>query len=231
MHLFDAHSHLPEAEMPGPNHPRVICGTCEADWEAVLTHAKSDGQVIPMLGLHPWFVAEALPGWERRLEALLHRQRAGVGECGLDFARKETDQAQQEAAFRIQLQLAHRLRRPVAMHVVRAWGRILDLLREEGTPSAGAMIHAYSGSPEMAERLQSMGVFLSFSGDLLNPERAKIREALLSADSRNLLLESDGSADLRFVIGAAAHVRGVPQEDLATQTWENGQRCFKELLA
>lgn len=227
---FDAHSHLPVAGSCPPEHPRVVCGTGEADWEAVLAHAASDGRAIPMLGLHPWFVAEASVDWARRLEALLRAHPVGVGECGLDFARKDHDKSQQEAAFCHQLRLAHRLHRPLAMHGVRAWGRLIDLLNEEGVPPAGAMVHAFSGSPEVARRLQSMGVFLSFSGDLLDPHQSKLREALRAVDASHLLLETDGSADLVDVVAAAAGLLGVGVDGLAAQTWENGQRCFRGWL-
>jgi TatD DNase family protein len=227
---FDAHSHLPEVDARHPDHPRVVCGTCESDWAALLASAASHERIIPMLGLHPWFVAEASPEWASRLEFLLRSHPAGVGECGLDFARKDTDRASQEAAFLIQLRLAHVLQRPIAMHVVQAWGRIIDLLREEGVPPA-AMVHAFSGSPETARTLQSMGVFLSFSGDLLHPDRPKLRESFRAVDASHLLLETDGTADLVRVIAAAASIRGVSVEDLAARTWENGQRCFKGWLA
>ena len=209
----------------------MVCGTCEADWEAVLAHAASHAQVIPMLGLHPWFVAKASTAWASRLETLLRFHRAGVGECGLDFARKDADQATQEAAFRAQLHLAHTLHRPVAMHAVRAWGPLLDLLREEGVPTAGALVHAYGGSAETARALQAMGVFLSFSGELLKEDRPKLQEALRAVASSHLLLETDGTADLAQVLAVAADLRGVSVQHLTAQTWENGQRCFKELLA
>jgi TatD DNase family protein len=107
----------------------------------------------------------------------------------------------------------------------------LDLLREEGVPEAGAMVHAYAGSPETARALQAMGVYLSFSGELLKTGRSRLREALLAVDARRLLLETDGTVDLAPVIEAAAAIRGTSAGDLATQTWENGQRCFRELLA
>jgi TatD DNase family protein len=231
MLLFDAHSHLPGPGIPTTDHAQVICGTREADWESILAHAGSNRQVISMVGLHPWHVAEASPEWPSRLASLLRSHRLGVGECGLDFARKETDQSAQASAFRIQLRLAHAHRRPLGMHVVRAWGRLIDLLREEGVPAAGAMVHAYSGSPETARTLQAMGIFLSFSGDLLRPDRSKTREALRSVDAGHLLLETDGTADLAEVLEVAAKLRGVPTEALAAQTWENGHRCFKELMA
>jgi TatD DNase family protein len=229
--LFDAHSHLSNISAPDLGVLRVICGTCEADWDAVLAHAASGNQTIPMLGLHPWFVAEASRDWAPRLESLLRFSLAGVGECGLDFSRKAADRAAQELAFRIQLRLAQTLHRPVAIHAVRAWGRLLELLREEGIPAAGAMVHAFSGSPEIARALQAMGVFLSFSGDLLKPERLILREALAAVSPEYLLIESDGTADLPGLLAVAADLRGVSAAHLAVQTWENGRRCFKELLA
>ena len=231
MLLFDAHSHLPNTASPVPDLNRVVCGTCESDWEAVLAHAAGSGQATPMLGLHPWHVAEASPEWAPRLEALLRSHRAGVGECGLDFARKDTDQAAQEAAFRVQLRLAHALHRPMAIHCVKAWGRLIGLLREEGVPRAGALVHAFSGSPETALTLQGLGLFLSFSGDLLKPGRLKAREALASVDIDFLLLETDGAADLTAILEAAARFRGVSTTELAARTWENGHRCFRELMA
>lgn len=234
--LFDAHSHLPkvgapEPVAPGRNHRRVVCGTCEADWPAVLAHAASHAEVLPMLGLHPWFVREAAPGWEARLEGLLQSHAIGVGECGLDFARKEADRSGQESALRIQLRLAHALHRPVAIHAVKAWGTLLEVLREEGVPPAGALVHAFSGSPETARALQAMGVFLSFSGALLKPEQAGVREAMRTAASSLLLLETDGSAELERVMEAAATIRGISVTDLELLAWENGSQCFKELMA
>jgi len=228
---FDAHRHLPDTGAGSPELIRVICGTCEADWEAVLAHSASGPEVIPMLGLHPWFVADATAGWEARLDALLRAHRAGVGECGLDFAREAADRPAQERAFRLQLRLAHALHRPMAIHAVRAWGRLLDLLREEGVPPAGALVHAFSGSPETAAALQAMGVFLSFSAEGVAPGRGKVHEALRRVPSSHLLLETDGGGDLERVITAAAALRGVAAEDLAARTWKNGLRCFKELMA
>ena len=136
-----------------------------------------------MLGLHPWFVAETSREWLPRLESLLRSHSAGVGECGLDFARDDTDRASQEAAFRTQLRLAHTLHRPVALHVVRAWGRVIDLLREEGVPPAGTMIHAYAGSPDTARSLYRRGIIpgLKLGHRTLRFEYGQVIEALRQA--------------------------------------------------
>lgn len=228
---FDAHSHLPSGGTRPPEHLRVVCGTGPEDWGAVLAHAAGDPQVVPMLGLHPWQVAEAPLDWAGRLEDLLRTHRAGVGECGLDFARQTSDRLGQEAALRIQLRLAHALARPVALHAVQAWGRLAALLREEGVPAAGAMMHAFSGSPETARELQALGLHLSFSGNLADPGRPRLREALLAVAPDRLLLESDGAADFPAVVAAAADLLARPVGEVAALTSDNGRRCFKEVLA
>jgi len=232
--LFDAHSHLgqPAASVGW----QVLCGTCEADWGAVLQCAAPQagaepGRILPMLGLHPWQVPAASGRWAERLESLLRSHRAGLGECGLDFAHEDADRATQEAAFRLQLRWAQTLHRPVAIHAVRAWGRLIDLLREEGVPAAGAMVHAFGGSPETARSLQGMGLYLSFSASLLEPGRDRLRASLAVVEEDRLLLETDGAADLAAVLAEAARLRGVPAEELAARTCENGKRCFKELMA
>jgi TatD DNase family protein len=227
---FDAHSHLFGISPGHQDHPRVVCGTCELDWENTLKLAVSDRQVIPMLGLHPWRVGEASIEWTAHLEDLVHSHPVGVGECGLDFSKRETDRVAQISAFSWHLRLAHNLHRPLAIHCVRAWSPLLDLLREEGAPPAGALVHGFSGSLETAEILQNMGLFLSFSGDILNPLRMKLREVLAGVDPSSLLVETDGIADLKLVIACAAEIRGMNPDDLRDLIWENGQRCFKELL-
>lgn len=228
---FDAHCHLPAAAELGGVDRRVVCGTGAGDWDAVLALSRSDATVLPMLGLHPWHLAGAAADWALQLEDRLRSNRAGVGECGLDFARLAVDRAAQESAFRQQLRLAHALHRPVALHAVRAWGRLQAILQEEGVPPAGAMVHDFSGSADTARVLQAMGVFLSFSGRLLQPDRPRLTEALRAVAEPWLLLETDGQADLREVLRGAATLRGCPEEHLAALTWDNGQRWFREVQA
>ncbi len=232
---FDAHCHL--QDLPPGEVAAILdqaraagvvrlacCATAEADWEPVLALAAAHREVVPLLGLHPWKVAGARPGWEGRLEALLTGHRAGVGECGLDFARRPVDRGAQIQAFRLQLNLAIRLRRPVALHCVRAWGPLLEALDSEGVPPAGALVHAFNGSPETARELQTRGVFLSFAAS--HPRLAAVRSDLL-------LLESDaaGPTALPALLAEAAAMRGCPVGELAVLTHRNAECCFKEILA
>lgn len=222
---FDAHSHL---SVPSTGEGvRVVCGTREGDWGAVLERATADASMIPMLGLHPWFVGEAEAGWEGRLEALLRAHRAGVGECGLDRARTGSGLEAQVAVLRAQLRLARTLNRPVALHAVRAWGPLLDLLRAEGLPSCGGLVHGFAGSVETARALQALGLHLSFSARSLE----RHPEALRATAPDRLLLETDEDGNFEGTSALASVLLGEPVARVAARTWENGHRCFSELMA
>jgi len=225
---FDTHCHLqdprfdgrvPEvlarARAAGVTH-MVCCATREADWDRVLELARDHAEVLPMLGLHPWFVAAA-EGWLGRLRTLAQAPRIGIGECGLDFSPGRPDHADQEAAFEAQVRLAIELDRPLSIHCVRAWGRLLDLLRRTGIPATGAALHAFSGSAEVAFQLQALGLYLS-----RGPGGAKPPAALPT----RLLYETDAPGRGNREPAQLAQAAG-PE---AAQVQENARRLFRSLL-
>ena len=198
----------------------------------VLALAHDHAGVIPMLGLHPWFVAEAGSGWLARLTTRVTCIHAGIGECGLDFSPGRPDRAAQEAAFEAQLVLAVRLDRPISIHCVRAWERLVAILRRVGVPGAGAVLHAFSGSLEVAAKLQDLGMYLGFNGAVARPGARRGPAALAAVASDRLLLETDapfGPGDLGSVLAVAAGIRNVAPELLAAQTTDNALRVFGRL--
>lgn len=249
MKLFDAHCHLQDprfggdqdgvlerAGKAGVTHA-VCCGTAEGDWPGVVALGRRHPSVVPMLGVHPWRAGEVREGWLDRLRALALEHRVGIGECGLDFARQGADPQRQTAVLRGHLRLARDLDRPLAFHCVKAWGPFLDLLREEGLPRAGGLVHAYSGSAETALELQHLGLHLSFSAAIARPGNAKAAKALRAVRPERLLLESDAPdqgplpglnepALLSVTLEAAARLLGEPPEALAARTHANAISLF-----
>jgi len=223
----------------------VCCGTREQDWDATRSLSRLHGDVIPMLGLHPWFIDEASPDWFERLEERLTLERAGLGECGLDFAIKDADRLRQEQVFRDQLALARRLNLPVSIHCRRAWESLVTITKEIGLPSAGAAIHSFSGSAEVARQLQALGYFISFSCSLANPENQRGAKAVLAVAEDRLLFETDAPdipppgvlvshnepANISLVAEAAARLRGTDERGLAGKVHQNSLRIFGRLLA
>jgi TatD DNase family protein len=258
--LFDTHCHLQDARFAMDleavlERARVVgvthlacCGSAEHDWARVLELAREHTSILPMLGLHPWYVGEARPEWAASLAGLLRTNRAGVGEVGLDFALEDTNRELQEAVLRTQLRLARELDRPLSLHCRRAWERLLLLLREEGLPAAGAVIHAYSGSPETARELQALGAHIAFGCSLANPANHRGAKAVRAVAEDRLLLETDAPdipprhlpdwgegrpnepANLPLVLEAAARLRGDDPERLGEAVHANACRVFAGLM-
>ncbi len=256
--LFDSHCHLQDerlapvlddalARARAAGVGRLLCcGVREADWEAVLALARErPGLVVPSLGLHPWCITGRLPGWLDTLERLLVGAPCGVGEIGLDRAIEPRDDSDQEDVFLAQLRLARRLGRPVSIHCRKAWGRMLELLRQEGGAPHGGAIHSYSGAPDSIPALESMGFHISFSGAITRPGNLRGHLALAAVSPDRLLIETDSPdlapagwprerpnepANLAGVLRAAAEIRGAQEPGLADRTWTNAMRCFRALV-
>lgn len=243
--LFDAHNHLQEYQSGAKCSEALrlaaeakvelmLCnGTSPGDWEKVLVLAAEHKGVIPCFGFHPWYLKEGPPGWLEALEGFLMRAPSCVGEIGLDGGKNATGMARQEGVFIVQLRLAKKLWRPACVHCVKAWGRMLEIIKEE--KPGPVMFHSYGGPAEMVAEFASLGAYFSFSGAILDPKREKLRRALAAVPAERLLFETEapdadapgwrsGPAGIVEVISAAAAILGRPAEEIAALSWDNGNR-------
>jgi TatD DNase family protein len=230
-----------------------------------LRRRHSLGVAFSMIGIHPWFVrgrdgsplsagalakAESRPdnaarpavepylGDFQTLERLLRDfPMSGIGECGLDFQDRFQNRAEQEECFAAHLQLATELNRPVAIHCVQAWGRMLDLLRE--FPEPKKILHAFGGAAELIPELAELNCWFSFCGNVTHPKAKRVRAAVAAVPAEGLLIETDSPdfppagcespnepANLIHVARAVAALRGVPVEEIAERTFHNATSLF-----
>lgn len=133
----------------------ALMSTHPRDWDTVLslataTSSPSTSIVVPCLGVHLWFLPDVPVNtddeWKQRLEELLVlHPNAIVGEIGLDgfhyYYEKEEGESnnqqqrktvcsmnRQNQVFSWQLELAAKLNRSVSIHVVQAFGPLLECL-------------------------------------------------------------------------------------------------------
>lgn len=221
---------------------RMLCnGTREADWQRVVDLAAGEEGIIPFLGIHPWFAETAGAGWEERLVSLLQQIPAGIGETGLDKSCR-ADFARQQEIFLTQLRMASKLRRPLVIHCVKAWGILLELLEQFTDPLPPMMIHSFSGSSETLQRLIRLGCFISFSTRLATD--SKVHACFLETPLANLLLETDGPGQsdrqeppgpgdqqmfsdepgaIPLLYQSAARMRDLDLHEFCQEIWKNGE--------
>jgi len=256
MLLFDAHCHLQDKRYAG-RLPVVMaracaagvsrmacCGSEEQDWEAVRKIALEYKMVLPSFGLYPLNVPNRSKQWREQLKSFLLSIPSGVGEIGLDNSVEPGNNVEQEKVFVAQLHLARELQRPVTIHCRKAWGRLLEILKQEGGVKHGGIVHTYSGSPELVHPLEDFGVSISFSGAITRDGNKRGCKSLQTVSKERLLLETDSPdiipvgaegtcnepANLPLVARAAALLLNEPVETVAELTCRNAERLFRSVV-
>ncbi|PIE60156.1 MAG: hypothetical protein CSA32_00445 [Desulfobulbus propionicus] len=200
----DAHIHLQDARYSGLEKQvidrakkhgvkRFFCnGTRESDWPAVLDLAAKYPEVVPFIGIHPWYANTVKTGWVERLRQFILLHGCGIGETGLDRL-SPVSLKQQEDVFLVQLEMACTHNCPLVIHCVRMWGRLLEILEEyaEAAKAPPLMLHSFSGTTEVMMRLARIGAFFSYSCALPAPGRDKMRQVFAKTPLDQLLLETD----------------------------------------
>lgn len=236
MGLFDALLHpRPEdlADIAAAGVSDGMLGGYSADtWDQQAALSHPDLALWRACGVHPWVAHERFPEQLRILQQTL---RAGgitaLGEIGLDRAVARQTFPQQQAAFDQQLAVATSHGLPVLLHIVRAHGRALELLRQH--PGVNGVVHGFSGSVEVAQAYLRCGLFISFGGILLNPRARKARKAAQAVPLDRILIETDGPSDkmgpdsLHTVLQALSRLRPEPLSTLAACTTENARAAYR----
>lgn len=228
MKYIDAHCHILSDVQMRDAVARGVVGfvvnaTQPDDWNAVIKLAQNDN-VFGAVGVHPWYVSGLHDGWDNDLVSVLTAHpNLMVGEIGLD--KNHPDIEKQIFVFKRQIQIAHDMGRVAHIHVVGAWGNIIDVLHRCDLPPA-MVFHAFSASGELISELNKMGAYFSFGADVLNESHVKARAAVASVPENRILVESDAPDGampdkIPDIVAEIAHIRGIPVADMATTIYNN----------
>ena len=201
----------------------VVNGTSPEDWNSVQQlHQQYPKLIIPSYGLHPWNTPYPHEGWKELLETLItENPSAGIGECGLDRWMKAPNHSAQVDAFLFQLDLAARLNRPLSIHVLKAWGCLLDIVHSHPLPARGFLLHSFGGSKEVAQQLVKLGAYFSFSGYFLQKRKSAVPDAFRHIPLDRILVETDApdmQAPEEYLTHPLASGLNHPANLIATET-------------
>jgi len=205
--------------------------------QRVFEIAQSDARIFCTLGLHPdeygnWFDYEPMLG---------NPKVVGVGEIGLDYHYFGIEtRAGQIELFRRQLDIARRVKMPVAIHSRDADEDSLESLHD--LPAAGVM-HCFTGGWDFARRMLDRGFYISASGIITFKNADEIRETFARVPTGMILCETDSPfcAPVPFrgqdarpsmvceVVRVLAQIKNVPALEMEKILWNNAHRLFSKL--
>lgn len=256
--MIDTHAHvamagydggtsavLERARLAGLQH--VICigaGGDLAEAESALAVARQFPGTSAIVGIHPHDAAKVDDAlWAGICQLAEAPEVVAVGETGYDFHYMSSPPADQERVFRLHVQLARKLGKPLCIHTRDAEPETLALLREEG--ATAGVIHCFSGSVALAEGALALGFYLSIPGIVTFKKPGEIPEVVRACPLDRLLLETDSPflapmpyrgkrnepALMVETLRAVAALRGMTADEMAQTSSDNARRLFGERLA
>ena len=257
MNIFDTHCHISLSQFDedraeviarmaeaGVNYATIAVDSTE-DVPFAVRMCEEHAGLYFVAGVHPHNASKYTDEAEQiTIGASKHPKFTCVGEIGLDFHYDLSPRETQIEVFDRQLELAHRLGKPVQLHIREAHGECMDMLRArtaQGKLPEGSIMHCFTGSWECAKVYLSLGMYISLSGAVTFKNAPKLTEVAMNVPADRLLVETDcpfmAPVPLRgkrnepaftvHTLNKIAEIRGVSAEEMAQITTENAMRAFR----
>lgn len=213
--------------------------------DAILAIAERFADVFCSVGTHPHNAHEELDITAADLVARTrHPKVVAIGEAGLDYHYDFSPRDAQERGFRTHIAAARETGLPLVIHAREADGDMARILEEEmGKGAFPAVLHCYTGGPDLARRAIALGLSISFTGIVTFKKSDDLRALAASLPADRLLVETDapylapgkfrGKRNEPAYVAETARIlaeaRGVSFEELARQTTDNFFRLFSKV--
>jgi TatD DNase family protein len=247
--LIDSHCHLDFPEL-GADLDAVLARARAAGVGAMVTIStrvsrfnelkaivEAHDDVFCSIGTHPHNAAEEPDIMVEELAELSrHPKVVAIGEAGLDYHYDTSSRAAQEEGFRHHVAAARATGLPLVIHSRDADDDMARMLEEEmGKGAFPAVLHCFTGGPDLARRAIALGLYISFTGILTFKKSDDLRAIAASLPADRILVETDAPYlapgahrgkrnEPAFVVEIArvlAQTRGVSTNEIARQTTDN----------
>ncbi len=246
--IFDTHAHYEDPvfqenfdelinEMKNAGVGGII--TCGCDKESslkALSLAERYDIVYAAVGIHPGSVDSGTTIEDIR--ALVnHPKCVAIGEIGLDYYWRQDNKPLQHEILKGQLELANELELPVLFHDRDAHADTLEILKQY---KPKGVVHAFSGSVEMAREIIKLGLYLGVGGVLTFNNARALPNVVADTEISKILLETDApylapvpfrgktnrSDYLNLVAEKMAEIKGITKAEVLAQTFKNAKNLF-----
>lgn len=252
--LIDSHAHLDDKRFDG-DREYIIQNLRENGVELVLNIgadlqtsinsvnlAKEYENIYAVVGVHPHSAKDVTDETLEKIRELAKEEKVvAIGEIGLDFHYDNSPRDIQRKQFKAQLKLAKELDLPVVIHSREATQETFDIIKEEVEDGGlRGVLHAFSGSPEIAREYIKLGFLISIGGPITFKNARVVKEVAREIPLEHMLIETDcpyltpvpyrGKRNepifVKYVAKEIAEIKGEDVEEVIRITNENTKRLF-----
>lgn len=234
----------------------VVTGSSfDSNAKALALARQHPGRLYATAGVHPHHASEWDDAHAAQIRELArHPEVVSLGECGLDYNRNYSPHADQQRAFRAQLDIAVETGKPLFLHQRDAHADFLGILREYRPQLGAVVVHCFTDTREAMQDYLALDCHIGITGWVCDERRGKaLYEAVAGIPDDRLLTETDAPyllprnatraqdgqqwrprsgerrnepAALPWVVKALAQARGQSEEHVATISRDNARRFF-----
>ena len=249
--IFDSHAHYTDKafnddreNMLGSLKESGISGVinCGADMESSVSSVELAEQydyIYAACGVHPEEADKVPENYIEILRKLAQNKKCvAIGEIGLDYYWRQDTKKEQKELFENQILLAKELDLPIIVHDREAHGDTLEILKKH---KPKGVLHCFSGSPETAEEILKLGMYIGLGGALTFKNARKSVEVAEMLPLDRLLLETDcpymapvpfrgkrnHSGYIPYIAEKVAEIKGIDPQTVLDITNKNTRDLFK----
>ncbi len=207
--------------------------------------AEKYDNIYAIIGVHP----EDADNFDGQMLDLIkqyatHPKVVAIGEIGLDYHYEGYNADKQKSAFVAQIKLAHQLQLPISIHNRDSIGDMLQILESHAQYlTYGGVMHCFSESVEVYQRVSKLGLKISFGGPLTFKNSRHAPMVCAKTDLGEILLETDcpyltphpyrgmyinEPKYTMLVAQKVAEIKNVPLQSVIEKTTNNALELFKK---
>lgn len=195
--------------------------------------------IYASVGVHPHEARNMKEEDYKILEQWLQYDKVvALGEIGLDYYYDFSPREVQREVFKKQLKICENITKPVIIHSRDANQEVFDIIKESKVRKG--VIHAFSGSLEMALEYIKLGFFIGVGGVLTFKNANKLVNVVENIPLEHILIETDSpylspvpvrgtrnnSQNLKYIVEKISEIKHIERENVEKITLETAKMFF-----
>lgn len=195
--------------------------------------------IYATVGIHPHEAKTVNEEDYKILEDWLKKDKVvALGEIGLDYHYDFSPREKQVEVFTKQLKICENIKKPVIIHSREASGEVFDIIKKSNVRKG--VIHAYSGSLEMAKEYIKLGFHIGIGGVITFKNAKKLVEVVENIPLTRILIETDlpyltpepfrgkrnNSQYLKYIVDKISEIKQIPHQEIEKITFDNAVKFF-----
>ncbi len=184
---------IERATQAGISHMIVTGTTLEHSLKAAKLSISHQNGMYSTAGVHPHHAKDFDQSTHQQiLELSQHEKVVAVGECGLDYNRNFSPEAEQLSCYDAQLEIAVETKLPVFMHQRDAHQAFIDVLKKHRPNLTNGVVHCFTGSGVELDEYLALDLHIGITGWICDERRGKELQAIVDRIPLNrLMIETD----------------------------------------